>query len=72
MSGGERQRILIARALYHQPEWLILDEPFTGIDEEQKFEISALINSLKNNDLTVILITHEINHNIKIDQKLFL
>lgn len=72
ISGGERQRILIARALYHQPEWLILDEPFTGIDEEQRYEISALINSLKNNDLTVILITHDINHNIKIDQKLFL
>lgn len=58
ISGGERQRILIARAIYHDPQWLFLDEPFTGIDHENQVEINKILNNLKN-EKTIIMISHQ-------------
>ena len=56
VSGGQLQRIGIARALYNKPKILILDEPTSSLDEEIE---SAIIKSLfKNSNLTVILISH--------------
>ncbi len=58
ISGGEKQRIGIARALYRNPELLILDEPTTSLDDETEKSIIKEILNLKNK-LTVFLITHK-------------
>lgn len=59
LSGGQRRRIDIARALMHRPEILILDEPTTGLDPQTRLLIWDVIEKLrKNEDLTVFLTTH--------------
>ena len=67
LSGGEKQRILIARALYNNPQWLFLDEPFSGIENKQQKEIEAIIQSLSEN-ITIVLITHQKDHAIAVDK----
>ena len=57
ISGGQRQRIGIARALYNQPEILVLDEATSSLDEKNEFEIFEELNSLKKK-LTIVFATH--------------
>lgn len=58
LSGGNKQRLLIARALIHQPELVLLDEPTVGLDPDIRRKLWALIKSLKMAGITVILTTH--------------
>ena len=59
LSGGQRRRIDIARALLHRPEILILDEPTTGLDPQTRQLIWNVIEKLqKNENMTVFLTTH--------------
>ncbi len=59
LSGGQRRRIDIARALIHKPKILILDEPTTGLDPQTRKTIWEVISSLrKNENMTVFLTTH--------------
>ena len=59
LSGGQRRRIDIARALIHDPKILILDEPTTGLDPQTRSILWDVINDLrKNEDMTVFLTTH--------------
>ncbi|NOY84058.1 MAG: metal ABC transporter ATP-binding protein [Nitrospirae bacterium] len=62
LSGGEQQRVLIARALAQRPEILLLDEPTTGIDAPTQSRLVELIQKVhKDYHLTIVLVTHDIN-----------
>ncbi|MBD2298399.1 ABC transporter ATP-binding protein [Nostoc sp. FACHB-190] len=58
LSGGMQRRLNIAVALVHQPKFLILDEPTTGLDIESRYEIWELIRQLSNQGITILLTTH--------------
>lgn len=58
LSGGTRQRALIARALIHNPQIVILDEPTVGLDPDIRKKLWTIIKGLKNKGITVILTTH--------------
>ena len=59
LSGGQQQRVAIARALALKPEILCFDEPTSALDPRLTGEISALINELKKEGRTMIVVTHE-------------
>jgi ABC-type bacteriocin/lantibiotic exporter with double-glycine peptidase domain len=58
ISGGQRQRLMLARALYHDFDLLILDEPFSEMDSKGEQEILAKLNQLAKQGKMIILITH--------------
>ena len=69
LSGGQRRRIDIARALLHRPEILILDEPTTGLDPQTRQLIWNVIEKLqKTEDMTVFLTTHYMEEAIQADR----
>jgi len=62
LSKGQRQNVLIARAFMGQPEILLLDEPYSGLDVLAKARFMELLEKLmQNKDLTVLFVSHEIN-----------
>lgn len=60
LSGGMKRRVLIAKALSHQPKILFLDEPTAGVDVELRKDMWRLVNKLRNQGVTIILTTHYI------------
>ena len=58
VSGGYKQRFLIARSLMHQPKLVILDEPTVGLDSHIRRELWEVIGELRSQNITVILTTH--------------
>jgi len=58
LSGGMRRRLLIAKALVHDPEIIVLDEPTAGVDVELRMNLWKYIKSLKDNGKTICLTTH--------------
>ena len=60
LSGGMKRRVLIAKALSHEPEILFLDEPTAGVDVELRREMWALVRKLRDSGVTIILTTHYI------------
>ena len=69
LSGGQRQRIAICRALYFNPQFLILDEATSSLDEKNELEILNIIKKLKK-EITLIFVSHKLS-NIKICDKIF-
>ncbi len=61
LSGGMKRRVLIAKALAHEPEVLFLDEPTAGVDVELRRDMWALVRRLQQNGVTIILTTHYID-----------
>ena len=61
LSGGMKRRLLIAKALSHEPQVLFLDEPTAGVDVELRREMWKLVRSLKESGVTIILTTHYID-----------
>ena len=59
ISGGEQQRVSLARALVNQPDMIIADEPTGNIDPELSFDIMKLLVEINNTGTTVIIVTHE-------------
>ncbi|PTQ09833.1 multidrug ABC transporter ATP-binding protein [Sphingomonas oleivorans] len=60
LSGGMKRRVMIAKALSHEPELLFLDEPTAGVDVNLRRDMWALVRSLRTRGVTVILTTHYI------------
>ena len=61
LSGGQRQRILIAKTLVATPEFLILDEPMTGVDKESKEALFHLLSHInQEHHITILMITHNL------------
>jgi ABC-2 type transport system ATP-binding protein len=60
LSGGMKRRVLIAKALSHEPQILFLDEPTAGVDVELRKDMWQLVRSLRASGVTVILTTHYI------------
>ena len=60
LSGGMKRRVLIAKALAHEPEILFLDEPTAGVDVELRRDMWGLVRALRDSGVTIILTTHYI------------
>jgi ABC-2 type transport system ATP-binding protein len=60
LSGGMKRRVMIAKALSHEPEILFLDEPTAGVDVELRRDMWALVRGLRDSGVTIILTTHYI------------
>ena len=72
LSGGESQRVALARSIVMRPKLLLLDEPFTGLDTELKSNIYPEIQSiLKNNMITSLMVTHDLNEVKALSDKCF-
>lgn len=62
LSGGEFQKILIARALAQQPRLLLLDEPFSNLDYASKIQIETLLNRIHEKyKITIVMVSHDLN-----------
>ena len=71
LSGGEQQRIAIARALLNNPELIIADEPTGNLDPETSVEIISLFEKLNNLGITMIIATHDYNLVLKLPGKIY-
>tara|TARA_Y100000758_G_scaffold271301_1_gene213696 strand:+ start:371 stop:1045 length:675 start_codon:yes stop_codon:yes gene_type:complete len=71
LSGGEQQRIAIARALLNNPELIIADEPTGNLDPETSVEIISLFEKLNNLGITMIIATHDYNLILKLPGKIY-
>jgi len=61
LSGGEQQRMFIARALVAEPKLILLDEPTSGVDVKTRDDLMHLFHSLNHQGITILMTTHEIN-----------
>jgi lipopolysaccharide export system ATP-binding protein len=66
LSGGERRRVEIARALATRPRFILLDEPFAGIDPIAVIEIQRIINFLKSRNIGVLITDHNVRETVGI------
>ena len=71
LSGGQRQKVLLARSLCATSKLLILDEPSNNLDSKSKKELYKIINELnKKHNITIIMITHDLDHDNLIGNKI--
>lgn len=72
LSGGERRRVEIARALASRPSFMLLDEPFTGIDPLAISDISDLVRYLKDRGLGVLITDHQVRETLQIVDRAYI
>jgi lipopolysaccharide export system ATP-binding protein len=72
LSGGEKRRLEIARAMIMQPKFLFLDEPFTGIDPITIIEIQKIILKLKERGIGIIITDHNVKDTFDITDKVYI
>lgn len=72
LSGGERRRLEIARALIREPKFVLLDEPFAGIDPLAVDDIQSLIIGLKNKGIGILISDHNVRETLRICDRAYL
>jgi lipopolysaccharide export system ATP-binding protein len=72
LSGGERRRVEIARALATRPRFMLLDEPFAGVDPISVIEIQQLIRHLQERDIGVLITDHNVRETLKICDRAYI
>ncbi|MEW5945062.1 MAG: LPS export ABC transporter ATP-binding protein [bacterium] len=72
LSGGERRRVEIARALSTSPDFLLLDEPFTGIDPISVQELQELMTGLKNRGIGILVTDHNVRETLEITDRAYI
>lgn len=69
LSGGERRRVEIARALATEPKFILLDEPFTGIDPVTIEEIQVILHKLRDRNIGILITDHNISATLRITDR---
>jgi len=72
LSGGERRRTEIARALASDPSFVLLDEPFAGVDPIAVEEIQSIVAKLKHRDIGILITDHNVNETLSITDRAYL
>lgn len=72
LSGGERRRLEIARALITDPDYILLDEPFTGIDPLAILDLQEIIQALKDKGLGLLITDHSVRETLKITDRAYI
>lgn len=72
LSGGERRRCEIARALATEPDFILLDEPFAGVDPIAVKDIQELISQLRNRGLGILITDHNVRETLKITDRSYI
>jgi lipopolysaccharide export system ATP-binding protein len=72
LSGGERRRVEIARSLVLQPDFILLDEPFSGIDPIQVLELQRIIGDLKRKGIGVLITDHNVRETLAVTDRAYI
>src|SRR5699024_1975774 len=73
LSGGQFQRVLIARALVQEPTLLFLDEPFVGLDVDNEANVILILKSLRDRGVTIFIVHHDLSKVVEyFDEVLFI
>jgi len=72
LSGGERRRVEIARSLAIEPSFLLLDEPFSGIDPIQVLELQRIILDLKRDGLGILVTDHNVRETLSVTDRAYI
>ena len=72
MSGGERRKLEIARALVRRPSILMLDEPFAGVDPLAVHDIQEIVRNLKRQGLGIIITDHNVRETLNVVDRAYL
>ena len=72
LSGGERRRVEIARALAANPKFILLDEPFAGVDPISVIDIKKIIEHLKNRGIGVLITDHNVRETLDVCEKAYI
>lgn len=72
LSGGERRRVEIARSLAIRPQFLLLDEPFSGIDPIQVLEIQRIIADLKQSGIGILITDHNVRETLAVTDRAYI
>lgn len=72
LSGGERRRVEIARALANEPKFILLDEPFAGVDPISVGEIKTIIQHLRNRGLGVLITDHNVRETLDVCERAYI
>jgi lipopolysaccharide export system ATP-binding protein len=72
LSGGERRRVEIARSLVTEPKFLLLDEPFSGIDPIQVLELQRIISDLKRSGIGILITDHNVRETLAVTDRAYI
>lgn len=72
LSGGERRRVEIARALATNPQYILLDEPFTGVDPIAVADIQAIVQQLRDRGMGILITDHSVRETLAITERAYI